>query len=49
VLLHRSPIPGMSDTYVAIITVSIVGYALDRAFLAARSRLLSSSTEERAV
>jgi ABC-type nitrate/sulfonate/bicarbonate transport system permease component len=35
--------PGM---YVAIITVSVAGYALDRAFLVARRRLLAWSAEE---
>jgi ABC-type nitrate/sulfonate/bicarbonate transport system permease component len=34
------------DMYVAILTVSICGYALDRTFLAARGRLLAWSEEE---
>jgi ABC-type nitrate/sulfonate/bicarbonate transport system permease component len=34
------------DMYVAIITVSLAGYALDRAFLVARRRLLAWSAEE---
>lgn len=34
------------DMYVAILTVSICGYALDRAFLTARGRLLAWSAEE---
>jgi NitT/TauT family transport system permease protein len=36
-----------SDMYVAIITISIIGYLLDRTFLLARSRLLAWSAEER--
>lgn len=36
-----------SDMYVAIITISIIGYVLDRTFLLARSRLLAWSAEER--
>jgi len=32
--------------YVAIITISIVGYVLDRAFLLARRRLLAWGPEE---
>jgi ABC-type nitrate/sulfonate/bicarbonate transport system permease component len=35
-----------ADMYVAIITVSLIGYALDRAFLLARGRLLAWSAEE---
>jgi ABC-type nitrate/sulfonate/bicarbonate transport system permease component len=34
------------DMYVAIVTVSLCGYALDRALLAARGRLLAWSPEE---
>ena len=34
------------DMYVAILTVSICGYVLDRAFLATRGRLLVWSAEE---
>jgi len=37
-----------SDMYVAIISISIIGYVLDRLFLLARGRLLAWSTEERA-
>jgi ABC-type nitrate/sulfonate/bicarbonate transport system permease component len=36
-----------ADMYVAILAVSITGYVLDRAFLAARRRLLVWSVEER--
>jgi ABC-type nitrate/sulfonate/bicarbonate transport system permease component len=36
-----------TDMYVAIVTVSLVGYVLDRAFLIARGRLLAWSAEER--
>lgn len=35
-----------SDMYVAIITISLIGYLLDRAFLLARRRLLAWSAEE---
>jgi ABC-type nitrate/sulfonate/bicarbonate transport system permease component len=35
-----------ADMYVAIITVSILGYALDRAFLLSRARLLAWTAEE---
>lgn len=35
-----------ADMYVAIITISLVGYVLDRAFLVGRRRLLSWSAEE---
>lgn len=35
-----------ADMYVAIVVVSAVGFALDRLFLAARSRLLAWSAEE---
>lgn len=35
-----------ADMYVAVATVSIVGYGLDRAFLALRSRLLAWTVEE---
>ena len=34
-----------ADMYVAVVTVSLVGLALDRAFLFARERLLSWSAE----
>jgi ABC-type nitrate/sulfonate/bicarbonate transport system permease component len=34
-----------SDMYVAILTISIIGFLLDRTFLAARGRLLSWSAE----
>lgn len=35
------------DMYVAILTISLVGYALDRTFLLARRRLLAWTAEER--
>ena len=34
------------DMYVVIVTVSVLGYLLDRAFLFARGRLLAWSPEE---
>ena len=37
---------GTADMYVAIITISLIGFALDRTFLFARRRLLSWSAEE---
>jgi ABC-type nitrate/sulfonate/bicarbonate transport system permease component len=33
--------------YVAVITISVIGFGLDRAFGAVRSRLLAWSPEER--
>jgi ABC-type nitrate/sulfonate/bicarbonate transport system permease component len=36
-----------SDMYVAIITISVIGFLLDRTFLLARGRLLAWSAEER--
>ena len=35
-----------TDMYVAIVTVSALGYGLDRAFLVGRRRLLAWSAEE---
>jgi uncharacterized membrane protein YeaQ/YmgE (transglycosylase-associated protein family) len=37
-----------ADMYVAILTISLIGYVLDRTFLLARRRLLAWSEEEAA-